>query len=97
MEDEQEGMNIQVNQPTISCSVYRKINLGNYENIDVGATLVVPVDVADPMNLEEVQAKAVETLRSNLAVLSKEIKEIKDSIKGAREASGEGTPKRGSR
>jgi hypothetical protein len=90
---EEDEKTVQISQPTISCSVYRKINLGNYENLDVGATLVVPVDVANPLDLAAVQEKAVETMRDNLRVLSTEIKEIVDTVKNRREVTGGDNPK----
>lgn len=38
--------------PVLICGVNRKINIGDYENIDIYAGLTIPMVGADPSNVE---------------------------------------------
>jgi len=80
--------------PTLSVSMYRKINMGHYENTDIGQTIVMPLKVSDPTDVEEVQQEASKVFDANLRFISGELRKFVQMIKDSRRDT-EGTPKKG--
>lgn len=75
--------------PTFVCGVNRKINTGNFENIDVYAGITLPVD-ADPTDIEDIKAAVTEIAQLAFALTSEETGSryalIKEAQKGGRPA-----------
>ena len=72
--------------PVFICGVNRKINIGNFENIDVYAGVTIPLVDVDPSDREAL-AEAVRNAASDgFAIVSRETGEryniIKDSQQG---------------
>ena len=75
--------------PTFVCGVNRKINTGNYENIDVYAGVTLPID-ADPNDIEDLKQAVMQAAELAFAITSEETGKryqlIKDMQKGGRPA-----------
>lgn len=75
--------------PTFVCGVNRKINTGNYENIDLYAGITLPVD-ADPSDIEDMKQAVMDAAEVGFALTSEETGKryqlIKDLQKGGRPA-----------
>ena len=72
-------------EPVLTVSVGRKVNIGNFENVDIMACLSVPVP-ADPSNKEVFSEVLKEVAAEAFFMVSKETGErytlIKESQKG---------------
>lgn len=71
-------------KPVVICGVQRKINIGNYENIDIYCGLALPVDVEADMDTEAVMTAIEGTIRKAFHVTSSETMERYQYIKDAR-------------
>lgn len=47
---------IKQTEATLVCGVSRKINIGNFENIDVYCSLTLPVDITDIADIDDLKA-----------------------------------------
>ena len=70
------------NMPRVHCGVQRKINIGNFESIDVYCAASIPVEIEDLSNMEEVHAKLTAAMEEMIAVTSKETADKYNLIKG---------------
>jgi hypothetical protein len=74
-------------KPVMVCGVNRKVNIGNFETVDVYAGISIPMDV-DPTNAEALQAALEDAARLGFAMVSKEASErywLIKNMTGARE------------
>ena len=75
--------------PMFVCGVNRKINTGNYENIDIYAGISIPVD-ANPGDIADFKAAIMQAAELGFALTSEETGSryqlIKDMQKGGRPA-----------
>jgi hypothetical protein len=72
--------------PVFICGVNRKINIGNFENIDVYAGVTIPLVNIDPSDKEALSEAIKEAAADGFALVSRETGErytlIKDSQQG---------------
>lgn len=72
--------------PVLMCGVNRKINIGNFENIDVYAGISIPLDGVSFGDKEELRKTIEEAAAYGFSVVSKETGDrytmIKDSQQG---------------
>ena len=72
--------------PVFICGVNRKVNIGNFENIDVYAGVTIPLVNIDPSDKEALSEAIKEAAADGFALVSKETGErytlIKDSQQG---------------
>ena len=72
--------------PVFICGVNRKINIGNFENIDVYAGITIPLVYIDPSDKEALSEAIKEAAADGFALVSRETGErytlIKDSQQG---------------
>jgi len=74
------------NLPVVTCGVNRRVNLGNYEHLDIFAGLALPIDlVLTDEILEKISTRIAETMN----VVSRETNE---RFKMITEAQGGGRP-----
>lgn len=70
-------------EPVLTVAVGRKVNIGNFENVDIMACLTVPMSGVDPSNREEFSNAIKEAAAEAFSLVSKETGEryqlIKDS------------------
>lgn len=59
-------------KPVVVCGVQRKANIGNFENVDVYCAVVLPVDVADGCDEEELHRVITETAETGFKMASEE-------------------------
>jgi hypothetical protein len=75
------------NTPTFICGVNRKINIGNFENIDIYAGLTLPLNNVSLDDKEALQAAIEEAAAYGFGLVSKETGEryllIKESQQGS--------------
>lgn len=73
-------------EPVMTVAVGRKINTGNFENVDVMVCLTVPLEGADPKNTDAFSAIVKEAAAQTFALASRETAErynlIKESQQG---------------
>lgn len=73
-------------EPVMTVAVGRKINTGNFENVDVLVCLTVGLEGADPKNIEAFSEAVKEAAAQTFALASRETAErynlIKDSQQG---------------
>ena len=67
--------------PVFICGVNRKINIGNFENIDVYAGITIPLHNVDPSNREALAEAIREAAADGFAMVSKETGERYSLIK----------------
>lgn len=78
-------------QPVLVCGVNRKVNVGNFETVDVYASVALPMAV-DPHDHEALTAALEECARVGFALVSKEASDRYWHIKnmtGARPTEGD--------
>jgi hypothetical protein len=72
--------------PVFICGVNRKINIGNFENIDVYAGVTIPLVNIDPSDKEALSEAIKEAAADGFALVSRETGErytlIKESQQG---------------
>jgi hypothetical protein len=72
--------------PVFICGVNRKVNIGNFENIDVYAGVTIPLVNIDPSDKEALSEAIKEAAADGFALVSRETGErytlIKDSQQG---------------
>jgi len=72
--------------PVFICGVNRKINIGNFENIDVYAGVTIPLSNVDPLDREALAEAIKLAAADGFAMVSKETGErytlIKESQQG---------------
>lgn len=73
----------------VTCGVNRKVNTGNYENIDIYAAVTLPVPEAHIGNLEELKQWIVDVTEIGFGLASKETGEryllIKKALREGRQ------------
>lgn len=73
--------------PILICGVNRKVNIGNFENIDVYSAITLPLGV-DPADIESLKAAIVEAAELGFSLTSQETglrySAIKDMQKSGR-------------
>jgi hypothetical protein len=72
--------------PVFICGVNRKINIGNFENIDVYAGITIPLSDVDPSDREALAEAVKAAAADGFSIVSKETGErytlIKESQQG---------------
>lgn len=72
--------------PVFICGVNRKINIGNFENIDVYAGISIPLTDIDPSDREALSEAVKQAAADGFGIVSRETGErysiIKDSQQG---------------
>ena len=72
--------------PVFICGVNRKINIGNFENIDVYAGITIPLTDVDPMDREALAEAVKLAAADGFSIVSRETGErysvIKESQQG---------------
>lgn len=72
--------------PVFFCGVNRKINIGNFENIDVYAGISIPLTDIDPSDREALSEAVKQAAADGFGIVSRETGErystIKDSQQG---------------
>ena len=69
------------NMPKVFCGVQRKINIGNFESIDVYCAASIPVEINNLTDLNEVHDKLTAAMEEMIAITSKETAEKYNLIK----------------
>lgn len=65
----------------VFCGVQRKVNIGNFESIDVYCAASVPVEIEDPQDKEELHSKLIEAMEDMISITSKVTAEKYEIIK----------------
>jgi hypothetical protein len=72
--------------PVFICGVNRKVNIGNFENIDIYAGITIPLSNIDPADKEALSEAVKEAAAYGFSLVSKETGEryvlIKDGQQG---------------
>ena len=72
--------------PVFICGVNRKVNIGNFENIDIYAGITIPLPNIDPADKEALSEAVKEAAAYGFSLVSKETGEryvlIKDGQQG---------------
>lgn len=68
--------------PRVTCGVQRKINIGNFESIDVYCSASIPVEIVNLGDKEEVESKLIQAMEDMIAITSKETADKYNLIKG---------------
>ena len=58
--------------PTVVCGVGRKVNIGNYENVDLYFGVTLPVVNADLVDFENLKAQLTKVAEEGFSVAAKE-------------------------
>ena len=69
--------------PVVVCGVQRKINIGDFETIDVYCSAALPVPVNDVQDFDELEAKLIPAMEKLLYLTSKETGEKYSLIKNS--------------
>ena len=73
-------------EPVLTVAVGRKVNIGNFENVDIMACLTIPLSGLDPTKSEEFSDGLKEAAAEAFSLISRETGEryqlIKDSQQG---------------
>ncbi len=72
-------------QPVVVCGVQRKINIGDFETVDVYCSVALPVQIDDLDNQEELETKLLSTMEKIIEITSKETGEKYGLIRDATE------------
>lgn len=70
-------------KPVVITGVQRKINIGNYETIDIYCAISLPQDEIDPKNREAIEQMVKEAAEIGFATVSKEVFDRFQFIKNA--------------
>ena len=72
--------------PVFICGVNRKVNIGNFENIDIYAGITIPLSNIDPSDKEALSQAVADAAAYGFSLVSKETGErymlIKDGQQG---------------
>jgi len=68
-------------EPVLTVAVGRKVNIGNFENVDIMACLTVPMNGVDPSNGEEFSNAIKEAAAEAFSLVSRETGERYQLIK----------------
>lgn len=71
-----------VNIASVTCGVQRKINIGNFESVDVYCSASIPVEIIDPKDKEEIEEKLLDAMEQLIHITSKETAEKYAIVKG---------------
>lgn len=75
----------------MTCGVNRKINTGNYENVDIYASITLPVAGASLSDLESLRELVANAAEQGFAMASTEVNDrvrvIKDALREGRQSS----------
>lgn len=66
---------------TVTCGVQRKVNIGDFESIDVYCAATIPVGLENPQDLKELEEKLTEAMENLIHITSKETAEKYQIIK----------------
>ena len=66
----------------VTCGVQRKVNIGNFESIDVYCAASVPVELDDPTDVTELETKLIQAMENLISITSKETADKYKVIKG---------------
>lgn len=69
--------------PVVICGVQRKMNIGDFETIDVYCSIAVPVPLADVTDFAELEEKAIAAMERVIHIVSKETGDKYALIKGS--------------
>jgi len=72
-------------EPVMTVAVGRKINTGNFENVDVLVCLTIGLEGADPKNIESFSEAVKEAAAQTFALASRETAERYNLIKEAQQ------------
>ena len=72
--------------PIFICGVNRKINIGNFENVDVYAGITIPLDGIDPLDREALSEAVKDAAAYGFSLVSKETGERYTLIKEAQQS-----------
>jgi hypothetical protein len=72
--------------PIFICGVNRKINIGNFENVDVYAGITIPLDGIDPLDREAFSEAVKDAAAYGFSLVSKETGERYTLIKEAQQS-----------
>ena len=73
-------------RPIFICGVNRKINIGNFENVDVYAGITIPLDGIDPLDREAFSEAVKDAAAYGFSLVSKETGERYTLIKEAQQS-----------
>lgn len=65
----------------VTCGVQRKVNIGNFESIDVYCAASIPVEIEDLSDLEEIESKINDAMENLIYLTSKKTAEKYTLIK----------------
>ena len=68
-------------EPVLTVAVGRKVNIGNFENVDIMACLTVPMTGVDPSNAEDFSNAIKEAASEAFSLVSRETGERYQLIK----------------
>jgi len=68
-------------EPVLTVAVGRKVNIGNFENVDIMACLTVPMNGVDPSNSEDFSNAIKEAASEAFSLVSRETGERYQLIK----------------
>jgi len=66
---------------TVTCGVQRKVNIGDFESIDVYCAATIPVELDDPKDKAELEEKLTAAMEDLIYIASKETAEKYQVIK----------------
>jgi hypothetical protein len=73
-------------EASLTCSVARKINTGDYENIDVMCSVTLPIDIQDVVDMDDLKSVIEDVAEEGFEMTSKETgaryKLIKEKMAG---------------
>jgi hypothetical protein len=72
--------------PIFICGVNRKINIGNFENVDVYAGITIPLDGINPLDREAFSEAVKDAAAYGFSLVSKETGERYTLIKEAQQS-----------
>lgn len=72
--------------PIFICGVNRKINIGNFENVDVYAGITIPLNGIDPLDREAFSEAVKDAAAYGFSLVSKETGERYTLIKEAQQS-----------
>jgi hypothetical protein len=73
-------------EPVLTVAVGRKINTGNFENVDVMVCLTVGMEGADPKNADQFSEAVKEAAAQAFALASRETADRYNAVKEAQQA-----------
>ncbi len=73
-------------EPVLTVAVGRKVNIGNFENVDIMACLTVPMSGVDPSSREDFSNAIKEAAADAFSLVSRETGERYQLIKDSQQA-----------